>query len=318
MSPSFHALHCWRTILTHVGVGMGAASFWRGAWYVLDDQLFPEQPHWSAVTCLGLGTAGMAASQGIVARAMAVQRPLLKPVARFGALYTIAMSCILVWRGTWVGWDCIYEHYHNEIMVKRRRQQQQQQTLEQSSTTTILSNNNNVMATSSSFLDHSPAHAVVKSTDPGHLTISGLASHSFAIVALGACGVFASVLAPPAAVSVIKDLAIQASYSSAGKRRMGTTTAYIKKNTNSNNRDVVNNKAYEFIPQLANYLKNTPIANSTTTSSSASSSALASSMNSTATSSSSSSRTIFTKVPKSTTVITNKRQQWQQRWQQWQ
>ncbi|KAL3938620.1 MAG: hypothetical protein SGARI_001672, partial [Bacillariaceae sp.] len=105
-----------KTVLTHVGVGMGAASFWRGAWYILDDHLFPDNPALSAGTSLGMGTVGMALSQGLVhkveeiaaqaARAkestsVSRRRQLLPlKVARFGALYTIAVSCVLVWRGT--------------------------------------------------------------------------------------------------------------------------------------------------------------------------------------------------------------------------
>jgi hypothetical protein len=108
------------TVLTHVGVGMGAASFWRGAWYILDDHLFPDNPALSASTSLCLGTVGMALSQGLVhkveriaAQATSVAKDVsvssrrqLMPlkVARFGALYTIAVSCVLVWRGTWLGW----------------------------------------------------------------------------------------------------------------------------------------------------------------------------------------------------------------------
>ncbi|CAB9509195.1 expressed unknown protein [Seminavis robusta] len=228
MSPSFQALGCTKKMLTHVGVGMGAASFWRGAWYVLDDQLYPEDANKSAAASLILGTAGMAASQGIVYRAMMVQSRLFKPAARFGALYTIAMSCVLVWRGTWVGWDCVYEYYYNQHYHTDSTQPLKDGHVNQS------------------FLDHGPVGFAIKSTDPGHLTTSGLASHCAAIVVLGACGVFASVLAPPAAVSVIRDLAIQSS------RRSHATyfkPKYIKV------RDTIDNRAYEYVPHLAGYLK---------------------------------------------------------------
>jgi hypothetical protein len=217
---------------------MGAASFWRGAWYVLDDQLFPENANLSAITSLCLGTAGMAASQGIVHKAMSV-RGVFKPVARFGALYTIAMSCVLVWRGTWVGWDCVYEHFYNKHFHRDKLH-----ASSGSGTTT---------PSHQSFLEHSPAGFTITATDPGHLTTSGLASHVCAIVVLASCGVFASVLAPPAAVSVIKDLAIQSS------RRGGTTTTYFKPKY-IKVRDSIDNKAYEYVPHLAGYLRspNTP------------------------------------------------------------
>jgi Fuseless len=137
----FVALH-WKSVLTHVGVGMGAASFWRGAWYILDDHLFPQDAAKSAASSLLLGTGGMALSQGLVKRVEVLNAQLSKStstttttsttitssltknrrwplrVARFGALYTIAMSCVLVWRGTWLGW--VSENYCNtKVLFKK-------------------------------------------------------------------------------------------------------------------------------------------------------------------------------------------------------
>ena len=57
-----------KSLFTHIGVGMGAASFWRGAWYILDDHLFPEDAAKPAPASWTLGGGGMAASQGLVAR----------------------------------------------------------------------------------------------------------------------------------------------------------------------------------------------------------------------------------------------------------
>lgn len=180
MSKRVHALDMKR-VLTHVGVGMGAASFWRGAWYVLDDHLFPEESWKSALASFTLGVAGMTASQGLVAKCeqLAAKKAVtgdtvtaarrLK-VYRFGALYTIAVSCVLVWRGTWVGWDVLYEYTHPE---------------------------------------QTPCKTAVKSTDPGHLSVSGLMSHVLAVAALAGTGLFASVLAPPAATSIVRDWAVQ-------------------------------------------------------------------------------------------------------------
>lgn len=159
---------CVKTVFTHVGVGMAAASFWRGAWYVLDDTLYPEDPSKSALASLGMGVLGMGASQGIVSKAE-VLRGTVQKFARFGALYTIACSCVLVWRGTWIMWDVVYEKYH-ECPIEK---------------------------------------SGPKSTDPGHATKSGLFSHGVAIGGLLATGLFASVLAPPAAASVIRDLAVK-------------------------------------------------------------------------------------------------------------
>lgn len=169
-----------KRVLTHVGVGMGAASFWRGAWYVLDDHLFPDEAWKSALASFTLGVAGMTASQGLVAQceqlaaknstANSVLAARRLKVYRFGALYTIAVSCVLVWRGTWVGWDVLYEYTHPE---------------------------------------QTPCKTGVKSTDPGHLSVSGLMSHVLAVAALVGTGLFASVLAPPAATSIVRDWAVQ-------------------------------------------------------------------------------------------------------------
>jgi hypothetical protein len=190
-------------------VGMGAASFWRGAWYILDDHLFPNDAAQSAAASLGLGILGMAASQGLVARAerlavkaaqstsssLMVPRSTLHrltlPAARFGALYTVAVSCVLVWRGTWIGWDVLYERFHPA--------QQRSMTY-----------------TSSHPGEHEESHVTshptmmtIRSTDPGHATHSGLLSHLTALCLLLGTGLFASVLAPPAAVSVIRDIAVK-------------------------------------------------------------------------------------------------------------
>lgn len=195
-----------KRVLTHVGVGMGAASFWRGAWYVLDDHLFPDDKGKSALASFGLGVAGMTASQGLVAKceelasrkssnsrsALVAARRL--QMFRFGALYTIAVSCVLVWRGTWVGWDVLYEYTHPA---------------------------------------QTPCRTGVKSTDPGHLSTSGMLSHVIAITALVGTGLFASVLAPPAATSIVRDWAVQAGakpYSGpAGKlvQRLWAKTSHI-------------------------------------------------------------------------------------------
>lgn len=173
------------SVLTHVGVGMGAASFWRGAWYVLDDHLFPGSPVRSASASLVLGTGGMALSQGLVHKMELLQQKIASKsttrrvwtlkVARFGALYTIAMSCVLVWRGAWLGWDVVYEYAHPEQHVC------QQTNLKR-----------------------------INSTDPGHATTSGILSHMLAVAVLAGTGLFASVLAPPAASSIVRDLTVRA------------------------------------------------------------------------------------------------------------
>ena len=147
----------------HAAVGIGSASFWRGMWYVLDDQLYPESPFYSASSSLVMGTGLLAASQGLLHRTSQVVSPKLVPLPlqRFGSVYLLATSCVLLWRGTWMMWDVAYERWSG-----------------------------------------SPA------TDPKHLSRSGMVSHAAGIGGMLVCGVFASVLSPPAATAVIKDAAV--------------------------------------------------------------------------------------------------------------
>lgn len=189
MKHAFQALPL-NTVLGHIGVGMASASFWRGAWYMLDDCLYPGDPFRSAMASFGLGTVGMLASQGLVNRMDALAATTsntvfslhshskgvgnwhwrIGQVARFGAIYALAGSCILIWRGTWVMWDVVYEHAH-----------------------------------------HCPIQKTgPRATDEHHATYSGLVSHLTAVVGLLSCGLFASVLAPPAAVAVVTNAAVTA------------------------------------------------------------------------------------------------------------
>jgi len=143
--------------------------------YILDDNLFPENALHSATASLGLGTIGLATTQGVIARKAAkdiASKKLKLPEfyssgARFGTLYCVATSCILVWRGAWLGWDVAYEYFYKETTG-------------------------------------------AKATDPGHLTNSGLLSHGIALTGLLAFGRFSSVLAPPARASILSDLAMKA------------------------------------------------------------------------------------------------------------
>mmetsp|Transcript_21615 Transcript_21615/g.33900 ORF Transcript_21615/g.33900 Transcript_21615/m.33900 type:complete len:206 (-) Transcript_21615:1820-2437(-) len=170
-------------IPTQVAIGVASASYWRGMWYILDDNLFPDNPLYSAVASLGLGSFGLAFVQGAIARKTeyyysqkkAVKLPFYySSIARFGTLNCVATSCVLVWRGAWLGWDLAYEKLSKE-----------------------------------------------SATDRGHLTISGIGSTVLATLGLLAFGRFSSVLAPPAKVSILEDLAFKATtwqqYSKAAK-----------------------------------------------------------------------------------------------------
>jgi Fuseless len=169
------------TVWSHIGIGMASASFWRGAWYILDDNLYPNDPLRSSISSWSLGVFGMFASQGLVQKAdswaltratAATKHPSsfvrnvisirLPQIARFAAIYSLAASCVLIWRGTWMMWDIVYEH-----------------------------------GTSGK-----------RATEPQHATYSGLWSHGIAIVGLTSCGLLASVLAPPAAIAKITNCAV--------------------------------------------------------------------------------------------------------------
>jgi hypothetical protein len=54
-----------------------------------------------------------------------------------------------------------------------------------------------------------PFRSAVKATGPGHATTSGVVSHLLAVSVLVGTGLFASVLAPPAATGIIRDLAVR-------------------------------------------------------------------------------------------------------------
>jgi len=188
------------TVLRNVLIGCGAASFWRGAWYILDDNLFPEDPAKSASASLLGGITGMFLSQGLIKRSEIVvnhfpKEQLLFPrgVYRFGAVYCTVISVVLVWRGAWLSWDVFYEGLHSKEAWH---------------------------ASKSSFLHHNVYHQLhedsespsqVEATATGHATRSGLFSHISAICLLLGMGCFSSILAPPAAVSILLDKSVKSS-----------------------------------------------------------------------------------------------------------
>lgn len=161
------------SLVKQLGIGIACASYWRGAWYILDDHLFPNNTLYSATASLGLGTAGLALSQIFVANRAGIdlaRKRTKLPIqyasllARFGTLYCVSTSCILVWRGTWLLWDTWYEKLHEHQDIK------------------------------------------IKATDPKHLTTSGTLSYVCAMTGLLTFGYFSSVLAPPARATILKDM----------------------------------------------------------------------------------------------------------------
>lgn len=162
-----------RPVLKQVAIGIWYASFWRGVWYVLDDNLYPDDPGKLATVSLFVGSTGIVAGQSMIAKIAntdinknnGILPRKYTPFARFGTLYFMSSSCVLVWRGTWMLGFLGYEQW---VIAGRQKQN---------------------VATE--------AAAVAKSTDPGHLTKSGISSHIIATIGLLAFGRFASMLAPP-------------------------------------------------------------------------------------------------------------------------
>lgn len=180
---------------------------------------------------------------------------------RFLALYTVAWSCALVWRGTWLGWDCLYESFFlrtnhtssSESNVDEKGifhpsrssflfHQIYQRTLykelyhhpdddviehhhrildgdDHAAKIDLAQTDNNSNQTNTQSPETTKRHqvdlieetTVLSATDPGHATRSGILSHVVAVVGMVMFGSFGSVLAPPAAVSVIRDAAIRSS-----------------------------------------------------------------------------------------------------------
>jgi hypothetical protein len=161
-----------KPLFAQVGVGILCASYWRGMWYIFDDNLFPDNPAHSGLASLMLGTSGLAISQQAIARLY--QKEMSKnlrnkvlpcrysPIARFGSLYFVSVSCVLVWRGTWVLWDVASEWFHEDMLRCNKKK-----------------------------------HYDVK---------AGVISHVVALSGLLMLGRFSSVLAPPSKISILKDI----------------------------------------------------------------------------------------------------------------
>jgi len=102
-------IHPWGSLPLQIAVAAGVASFWRGAWYVMDGTVFPDDLTASGIASLAAGAGGLAAVQRVAAPA--VLRHALKhempppPVARYALLCGMAASCVAEWRGTWILWD---------------------------------------------------------------------------------------------------------------------------------------------------------------------------------------------------------------------
>jgi hypothetical protein len=103
----------WGSLPTQIAVAAGVATFWRGAWYVMDGCVFPDDTASSAAASAAAGVAGLVGVQRVAApavlrHALNTGRPI-PPNARYALLYGLGLSCVAVWRGTWLAWDAAHE-----------------------------------------------------------------------------------------------------------------------------------------------------------------------------------------------------------------
>lgn len=99
-------------LLTHqIAVTCGVATFWRGAWYMMD-AIFPDDVLTSGICSIAIGTATFAVGQSLVSPVVVsnVSGRRFAPLGRILALYTLSLSCIAMWRGIWCINDAVSEH----------------------------------------------------------------------------------------------------------------------------------------------------------------------------------------------------------------
>ena len=168
-------------------VGVGAASFWRGAWYTMDATLFPDSVTHSCAASLTLGFGGFAALHVGLQR---LPRSMNTPMMRAVGLYSAALMNIAAWRGVWMGWDLATS----------------------TGTAVPVQSDSHTSATQAS-LRRTPTGAPVP-TDAGQQDIdavrrrqlySGVVSHICAAVLLFRLGYATSAMAPPARIGVLSD-----------------------------------------------------------------------------------------------------------------
>lgn len=207
-----------------VATGMLCASYWRGAWYVLDHTMFPDDRLTSGTVSLACGSTLLAMQQYMLSPSYNGTKQLVRLLPppknvslrtrylqtnRFIMLYGIASACILIWRGTWLLWD---EGAHQicDAYAESRLQKQVEDAKDGLGRMRRQLTN---LGGNQQHHDHEGHHGESSVTnhediDEKILFYSGIASHVVATVGLLCMGRFASVMAPPANVSMVRDLFI--------------------------------------------------------------------------------------------------------------
>ncbi|CAL6413887.1 unnamed protein product [Bathycoccus prasinos] len=166
-------------LATTTFVGIAVASFWRGAWYVLDETVFPSSELKSGMACFLGGVSGLATSQHVKLMMMrehvgAATRSNRKRMMLFSPpTYFVGLSCVLFWRGVWCLWDSATDAYFSH--------------------------------SSSSSSEKEEEEKVSSSYSPK--LKSGILSHAFGATALVFTGFLASAVCPPAGLWVERDAA---------------------------------------------------------------------------------------------------------------
>ena len=168
-------------LATTTFVGIAVASFWRGAWYVLDETVFPSSELKSGLACFLGGVSGLATSQHVKLLMMrehvgAATRSNRKRVMLFSPpTYFVGLSCVLFWRGVWCLWDSATDAYFSHSSSSSSAKSEKEEEKVSSSYTPKLK--------------------------------SGILSHAFGATALVSTGFLASAACPPAGLWVARDAA---------------------------------------------------------------------------------------------------------------
>lgn len=167
-------------LATTTFVGIAVASFWRGAWYVLDETVFPSSELKSGMACFLGGVSGLATSQHVKLMMMrehvgTATRSARKRVMLFSPpTYFVGLSCVLFWRGVWCLWDSATDAYFSHSSSSSSSEKEEEENVSSS---------------------YSPKLK------------SGILSHAFGATALVSTGFLASAACPPAGLWVARDAA---------------------------------------------------------------------------------------------------------------
>ncbi|KAL3778682.1 hypothetical protein HJC23_001253 [Cyclotella cryptica] len=203
-----------------VATGILCASWWRGSWYILDHTLFPDDTLKSGVVSLAAGSSLLAMKQYILSPSYNGTKTLMRwlpppknvslrtrytQTNRFIVLYGIATACVLIWRGTWLLCD---EGAHALAEACSGKLVGPVSSIPEPVVAKPKTERELSAGISSGLNDHHHGESTVtnhKDLNDKVLFYSGIASHIVATLGLLCMGRFASVMAPPANVTMSRD-----------------------------------------------------------------------------------------------------------------